>query len=107
MQSSSYESIFSVVGFSYPIQRGLQFKDDKIKMIWPENLNARSQDLEECYHDAGQFYFFKTDFFTKEKKLWGDNTGGYVLSELEVQDLDTETDWQLAELKYKLVNNLV
>jgi N-acylneuraminate cytidylyltransferase len=73
-------------------------------MIWPENLTKRSQDLEACYHDAGQFYWVKTDFFLKEKKILSDNTGALVISELEVQDIDNEIDWKLAELKYKIAN---
>jgi pseudaminic acid cytidylyltransferase len=29
-----------------------------------------------------------------------------VLKEIEVQDIDNETDWKLAELKYELIQNL-
>ena len=40
----------------------------------------------------------------QEKKLWGNNTGVLVLSEMEAHDIDTETDWNIAELKFKLLN---
>lgn len=73
-------------------------------MVWPEYHNARSQDLEPIYHDAGQFYFFNVEAFLKQGKIWGKNTGAIILSELQVQDLDTETDWELAEMKYKLLH---
>ena len=63
----------------------------------------RSQDLEEIYHDCGQFYAFRVAPFEKEKKLVTDNTAGMIISELEVQDIDNETDWQLAEMKYRLL----
>ena len=62
----------------------------------------RSQDLEPIYHDAGQFYVAQVESFVQERTFWGKNTVGLVLSELEVQDLDTLTDWTLAEMKYKL-----
>jgi len=95
-------SVFTCVGFSYPIQRALHIVDGKISMLEPQYLNSRSQDLEPTYHDAGQFYVCMIDDFKKKNSLWGSNTAGLVLSELEVQDLDTFTDWQLAEMKYKL-----
>lgn len=96
------DAAFSVVSYSYPIQRSLRInKNGYVEMKFPQYLDARTQDLEETYHDAGQFYFVKTDSFFKEKTLWCRRTAPIILSELEVQDLDTETDWQLAELKYQ------
>lgn len=102
--SDTIDSSFSVVEYSYPIQRSLLIEKERIKMAFPEYFDARSQDLEKRYHDAGQFYFSKVDSFYKYKTLWGPNTAPLVLSELEVQDLDTETDWKLAEIKYKLLH---
>ncbi len=99
------DSIFTVVEYSYPIQRSLIEDGQRIKMKYPEYRTSRSQDLEKTYHDAGQFYFFTVDKFLKDKKLWGDNTAPLILSELEVQDLDTLTDWKLAEMKYQLIRN--
>jgi len=106
MENQGFDSIFTAVAYSYPIQRGLKFTDNKISMVHPEFKNARSQDLETIYHDAGQFYFFKIQKFLQAGEVWGDNTGAIILSELQAQDLDTDMDWQMAELKYKLINNL-
>ena len=66
-------------------------------------LVGRTQDLEKVFHDAGQFYFVRTDALCREETVWCKRTRPLVLSELEVQDLDTETDWQLAEMKYQLL----
>ena len=93
------------MAYSYPIQRGLHIVDGKISMLWPEYANSRSQDLETSYHDAGQFYLARVASFLEEKTLWGKNTAGLILSELEVQDLDTITDWELAEMKYRLLHS--
>lgn len=60
----------------------------------------RSQDLEQIYHDVGQFYCFWVDAFLKSGVLVGERTAPYVVSGLEVQDIDNEEDWTLAELKY-------
>lgn len=98
------DSVFTCVAYSYPVQRSLHIVDGKISMVHPEYLSARSQDLEPIYHDAGQFYVAKTASFVREKTFWGTNTAGLVLSELEVQDLDTQTDWELAEMKYGLLH---
>lgn len=103
LKENKYKSVYPVCAFSYPIQRSLQFNGSKIEMIWPENLTKRSQDLSKAYHDAGQFYFLETTFFLKEKNILNNETGAIVLNELEVQDIDTETDWKLAELKWKLL----
>ena len=72
-------------------------------MVWPENLNTRSQDLEKRYHDAGQFYFLNVPEFVKQGKILLHKAGSIIISELEAQDIDTLTDWKLAELKYTLL----
>ncbi len=100
--SGDYDSVFPVLEYSFPIQRSLKIKEGKVTMVYSENLNTRSQDLEPRYHDSGQFYWMKIKTFLNEKKILTKNTGAYVISELEAQDIDTEIDWRLAELKYKL-----
>ena len=103
--SDTIDACFTMVEYSYPIQRSLRVnKEGLVEMTYPEHLKSRSQDLEKIYHDAGQFYFVKTDALLTEKTVWCKRTAPLVLPELEVQDLDTETDWQLAEMKYKLLH---
>ena len=63
----------------------------------------RSQDLPPAFHDCGQFYFFKCDEFLKTGKLVTDNTIGLEVPESEVQDIDNEEDWKIAEMKYDLL----
>jgi N-acylneuraminate cytidylyltransferase len=99
----SYDSLMSVLKFSYPVQRGLREESGKLKMVWPENKTKRSQDLETIFHDAGQFYFFKVDRFKEKQELFTENTGYLLLSEYEAQDIDNPEDWTMAELKYKFL----
>lgn len=97
------DAAFTMVQYSYPIQRSLKVNTDKyVEMNFPQYYDTRSQDLEPIYHDAGQFYFVKTSALEAEKTFWCKRTAPLILSELEVQDLDTLTDWQLAEMKFKL-----
>ena len=97
------DSVIPVVPFSFPPLRGMVINDGKLEYKWQEYAMKRSQDLEEIYHDCGQFYVFRVEPFEKEKKLVTDNTAGMIISELEVQHIDNETDWQLAEMKYCLL----
>ena len=97
------DSVIPVVLFSFPPLRGMVINDGKLEYKWQEYAMKRSQDLEEIYHDCGQFYAFRVESFEKEKKLVTDNTAGMIISELEVQDIDNETDWELAEMKYRLL----
>lgn len=102
--SGNYESVFSIAKFSYPIFRALEVKDNKVKMIWEKNMDMRSQDLPTAFHDSGQFYWIKVNEFMKNKKLFTENSGAIELNEIEIQDIDNETDWKLAEMKYKLIS---
>lgn len=106
MIGDDFDSAFTVVAYSYPVQRSLAIDPatGTIAMRWPEYARSRSQDLAPLYHDAGQFYFAKTDVYKAAGSLWCGRTAPIILSELEVQDLDTPTDWALAELKYQLLN---
>ena len=102
--NSKFDAVFPVVRYGFPIQRAMQFDNENIKMIWPENMTKRSQDLKSSFHDAGLFYWAKTDIVLKQNKLWTDNTTAIEISEQTAQDIDTTEDWQIAELKYKLIN---
>ena len=100
------KSVLPVVKFSFPILRSFKMEKDKLELNWPKYLNMRSQDLPNSYHDAGQFYFFRTDFFLREKKVFTDDTYGIEMPETEVQDIDTLEDWAIAEIKYKILNKI-
>lgn len=92
-----------VVAFSYPPQRGYVKNGHLIEMKWKENFNVRSQDLETMYHDAGQFYMYQVEKYRELKGQITENIVPVFVDEMEVQDIDNETDWRLAELKYKLL----
>ncbi|MDO1502191.1 pseudaminic acid cytidylyltransferase [Winogradskyella maritima] len=102
----SYDCIFPVSKYGHPIQRALRLNDDgRIEMISPQHMQTRTQDLENRYHDLGQFYFFKTQKIVSQKALWNDNTGFIEMSEMDCHDIDTEEDWKIAEFKIKSKTN--
>ena len=103
LNETKMDALIPVIPFSYPPLRGLVVEKRTLRMKWPENETVCSQDLETLYHDCGQFYFVRADALLQEQTLFCRKTVPMYLSELEVQDIDNETDWKLAELKYQLL----
>lgn len=101
LAASDADTLMPVVPFSFPPQRAMVIRDDKLQFIQPEHALTRSQDLEHWYHDVGQFYCFRTENFKRNKILTVGNVLPFVVSELEVQDIDTISDWKIAEMKYE------
>ena len=92
-----------VVAFSYPPQRSYILQGNMLEMKWKENYNKRSQDLEKMYHDAGQFYMYQVDQYVRLKGQIDQSIVPVIVDEMEVQDIDNETDWKLAEQKFRLM----
>ncbi len=106
LEDSDADTLIPVVPFSYPPQRALIIDQGKLRFLYPENLDARSQDLMPHYHDVGQFYVIRTEAFKVNKKLMVGNILPFIVDEREVQDIDNESDWAIAEMKYKLMQNI-
>ena len=103
LQESGADGVIPVVAYSFPPQRCFVIRDGQVAYKWPENRLVRSQDLETYYHDCGQFYLLRTEAFRREKTMVPEKTVPYVIDEMEVQDIDNETDWMLAEAKYEIL----
>jgi pseudaminic acid cytidylyltransferase len=106
LENKGYDCVLPVTEHGYPIQRSLKINNGFVEMEWPENYAKRTQDLEKFYHDAGQFYFIRTASILMEKRLFLKKTGFIILNKFEVQDIDTDADWEMAETKYKIIKNL-
>lgn len=98
-----FDTVFPVVCYSNPIQRAFKLKNSKAEMVEPAYQNSRSQDLEKSYFDAGQFYWGMSEKLVNKKELFTNNSGCIILDEIHAHDIDNEIDWQIAELKYKLI----
>ena len=96
------DSVMPVVAFSFPPQRCMILNEaGELRMKWPEHARTRSQDLEPYYHDCGQFYCCRTAPFMEYKTTDLPHMVPMIMSELEVQDIDNQDDWEIAELKYR------
>lgn len=104
LYSKKADCVLPIVPFSFPPQRGFVIENQIIKYKWPENMLVRSQDLERMYHDSGQFYCMRVSSFYEQKTIVMNNTLPIILSEIEVQDIDNEDDWIIAEIKYRNSN---
>ena len=104
MQSTQADYCFTATSFAFPIQRAIKVtSENRIEMFYPEYLETRSQDLEEPYHDAGQFYWGKVEAFIKQKPIFSKSATPYILPRHLVQDVDTPEDWKRAELMYQML----
>ncbi len=104
LYSGDFISIVPIQKFSFPILRSLRINsNDQLEMNWPEYSKTRSQDLEEAFHDAGQFYWAKLEAYRTEMKFNSSKTGYIEFKANESQDIDTEEDWKIAELKFKIL----
>ena len=89
---------FTVTSYAFPIQRAIKINSELgVEMFNPESFNTRSQDLEEAWHDAGQFYWGKADAWLAGKVIFGPESTPVILPRHQVQDVDTPEDWVRAE----------
>ena len=107
LNNSKADYCFSVTSFVFPIQRAIKIVEkNKVSMFYPEHFNTRSQDLEEAYHDAGQFYWGYPKSWSKGVTMFSDRSAPVVLPRYRVQDIDTIEDWKRAEVLFKVINSM-
>lgn len=102
LNKNAADYAFSVTRYPFPIQRALQITDaQRVRMFDPSQFNTRSQDLEEAFHDAGQFYWGTAQAWRSGQPIFSDRSAPVVLPRYRVQDIDTEEDWRHAELLFQ------
>jgi pseudaminic acid cytidylyltransferase len=102
---SGSDYAFTVTKYPFPIQRAIRIiEQGRVAMFNPEKFNTRSQDLEEVYHDAGQFYWGRASAWLTGKVIFGPHAAAIQLPRYRVQDIDTAEDWQMAEYLFQAVN---
>ncbi|CAM3890598.1 pseudaminic acid cytidylyltransferase [Vibrio aquimaris] len=104
LKEANVQFTFSATSFPFPIQRAIKLDSlGSVSMFSPENEHVRSQDLEEAYHDAGQFYWGKTDAFLSKLSIFSPHSKAVLLPRSRVQDIDTPEDWDLAEALFSAI----
>jgi pseudaminic acid cytidylyltransferase len=103
LEHSQADFAFSITSFPFPIQRAIKLKSNgRVEMFDETNFQTRSQDLTEAYHDAGQFYWGTRDAWLSGAPIFGPNSAPVLLPRYRVQDIDTQDDWDHAEVLFKL-----
>lgn len=104
LKNSNAINAFSATTMPFPIQRTFKIDDDgRCEMFTPQHYYTRSQDLEEAYQDAGQFYWSRLDKKSDEI-MFGNDSIPVILPRHLVQDIDTLEDWTRAELLYETLH---
>jgi len=106
LDSYDINYVVPVSDFDYPIQRALSCDNNIIKMIEPEYIWVRSQDLPETFHDIGQFYWGVKSAWINEKPLLSSEAMCIKVDRSKVQDIDTEDDWRRAELIFRYLQEI-
>jgi len=101
---NNLDVVFTIAKFEPHIQRCLSIKNNLLIADNPEFKNTRTQDLEDKYYDAGQFYYFNVEKLLQNKSLLTNNTGFICLEASKCQDVDSLEDWKMLEIKYKFNN---
>jgi N-acylneuraminate cytidylyltransferase len=101
LRDSGAAYAFSVTSYAFPIQRAIRVTAaNRVEMFYPEHFNTRSQDLEEAWHDAGQFYWGTAQAWISGKPIFSPDSSPVALPRHRVQDVDTSEDWDRAELMF-------
>lgn len=106
MSTNGNDAIMPVCKYPVPIEWAMRIENGILIPNDREAQNMRSQDIKPKYFDAGMFYFCKVEKIYEFKSLVPKNTAGYIINEQECQDIDTPQDWQAAEIKYRILNNV-
>jgi len=102
--TSQAEFCFTVTTYPSPIQRAIKITEsNRIEMFNPQMFTMRSQDLQEAYHDAGQFYWGTAKAFKQQQRFYSEHASPYILPSYLVQDLDNLDDWIRAEMMYQML----
>ncbi len=96
------EYVFTATKYNHPIERSFKLSNNGYCIKNSKNLNQRTQDIKDSYHDGAQFYFSKTSNWKKKKKIFSKNSKPIILSEIECHDIDNPIDLRIAEIKFKL-----
>lgn len=94
-------SSLAVVKYSHPIDRALILDSGMAVPINPAIYGWQTQRFTSTYYDAGQFYWTRMSVVNKYNDIPCGFIGAVEIPESETQDIDSEEDWKLAEIKYE------
>lgn len=105
LEETGSSFVYPITEFSHPVQRAL-LKDEAGRMhfLYPDHELTRTQDLHQAFHDVGQFYWGLTSAWVAGRRMHSEGAG-LVIPNWRVVDIDTDEDWQRAELLFHILEN--
>ena len=70
---------------------------NKINLINKKYLNYRSQNIDKCYVDSGQFYWGTANSWIKQKAIFSSKSNIVIRKKENYIDINTKKDWKIAE----------
>jgi pseudaminic acid cytidylyltransferase len=105
LEDSGADFAFSATTYAFPIQRAIKLSEDRrVEMFQPEHFHTRSQDLDEAYHDAGQFYWGRAGAWLDGSPIFGHRSTIVAIPRFRAQDIDTAEDWEQAEFLRRAIH---
>lgn len=94
---------FAAKIYPHPIQRAFSIdNNEEANMVHPQNRFKRTQDLQDTYFDAGQFYIAKV-FDWKYRELSLEKGVPIIMPKWTCIDIDNEDDWIFSEILYEVL----
>jgi pseudaminic acid cytidylyltransferase len=101
LNRSNTDYCFPIAEFPSNIQRAMRRGENgRMVSFYPQYELVRTQDLENAYHDAGQFYWGAKQAWLTNPRVHASGTG-FPIPFWRVIDIDTEDDWTRAERMYQ------
>jgi pseudaminic acid cytidylyltransferase len=107
LDSGSWSYAFSAAKLGFPVMRSFgRDREGGIEMLFPEHFGARSQDLPEAWHDAGQFYWGRPEAWLENLRIFDKWSTVVEIPPWRAQDIDTPEDWHRAELMWRVLSEV-
>lgn len=107
LEAGNWQYVFAAANFAFPIFRALQKNaEGGLEMFFPKHFNTRSQDLPEALHDAGQFYWGRSQAWLDHVRIFDKASTVVTIPRWRVQDIDTVEDWERAQIMWQALQTI-
>ena len=106
VKNNPNQFVYPVTQYDYPLTRALKLNvNGSVKMADTNFFKTRSQENEDYFHDAGQFYWANSKLWLSNKIIFESEGKPIFLERFRVHDIDTEDDWIHAEQVFQYLQN--
>ena len=104
LNEGDWNYAFSGLRSNMPLQKFFSLGISKrVEMLFPEFEITRTQDLENYYSDAGQFYWGRKSSWESGLPIFSSKSTILEVPSYSAIDIDTPDDWHYAEALFNLI----